>query len=178
MLGQTGAVEAGHAGPSKLYERDRLGIILHDVMFAPFFAGAAGPGEIWHWYSYVDKHDLWYHFGRFADLIQGLDPPAEGFVPGKIEHPRLRVCMLRGRKTFLAWCRDNNDDWRSELQEGKEPRVIGGAVLDFSQLEAGAPVGSWRVYNPWSGQWYPAKIRDGKLALPKFLRSIVVRVDG
>ena len=42
------------------------GIILHDVLFAPFFAGAAGPGHCWHWNVYVDRNNLWHHFARFA----------------------------------------------------------------------------------------------------------------
>ena len=32
-----GAVEAHHSGPSKLYESDTLGVLLHDLIFAPFF---------------------------------------------------------------------------------------------------------------------------------------------
>ena len=45
--------------------------------FAPFFAGAAGSGQCWHWDRYVDKMNLWHHFGRFAEIVKGLDPPAE-----------------------------------------------------------------------------------------------------
>jgi hypothetical protein len=49
LLAESGGVEPNHSGPLKLYEKDRDGLILHDVLFAPFFAGAAGPGHIWHW---------------------------------------------------------------------------------------------------------------------------------
>jgi hypothetical protein len=55
LLAESGAVEPSHSGPFKLYEKDKAGILLHDVLFAPFFAGAAGPGHIWHWDEYVDK---------------------------------------------------------------------------------------------------------------------------
>ncbi len=62
-------VEHERSGPFKLYARDTHGMLLHDVLFAPFFAGAAGPGQIWHWNVYVDANRLWHHFGRFAAAI-------------------------------------------------------------------------------------------------------------
>jgi len=46
-------------GPFKLYEKDKAGVILHDVLFAPFSAGAAGTGYCWHWDKYIDKNGLW-----------------------------------------------------------------------------------------------------------------------
>src|SRR5215218_6594065 len=42
LLAETGAVEPHHAGPSHFYSRDTAGILLHDILFAPFFAGSAG----------------------------------------------------------------------------------------------------------------------------------------
>ncbi|RPJ59847.1 MAG: hypothetical protein EHM23_12660 [Acidobacteria bacterium] len=66
VLAESGAVEPGHTGPFKLYVKDKAGIILHDVLFAPFFAGAAGPGQIWHWDQYVAANNLWFQFKRFA----------------------------------------------------------------------------------------------------------------
>jgi hypothetical protein len=38
LLAQSGAVEPSHSGPSKLYAKDKDGIILHDILFTPFFA--------------------------------------------------------------------------------------------------------------------------------------------
>ena len=37
ILAETGAVEPHHAGPSKYYPQDTAGILLHDILFAPFF---------------------------------------------------------------------------------------------------------------------------------------------
>jgi hypothetical protein len=48
LLAESGAVEPSHSGPFKLYNQDTNGMLLHDVLFAPFFVGAAGPGHIWH----------------------------------------------------------------------------------------------------------------------------------
>ena len=176
ILAESGAVEPGHSGPSKLYDSDRLGTILHDIIFAPFFSGSAGPGQSWHWHLYVDRHDLWHHYGRFADVVQGLDPPAEGFEAIVIPHERIRAYALRGQKTFLIWCRDSQSDWRQEL-ENNGVRPVRDATLDLSALEGGPPSGRVRLYNPWSGEWTDSQLVNGSLKLPAFLRSIVVRID-
>jgi hypothetical protein len=139
LLAESGAVEPSHSGPFKLYSQDKAGILLHDVLFAPFFAGAAGPGHCWHWDSYVAKNDLWYHFGRFAQAVTDIDPPAEQFRPLRIEHPRLRVYALAGRHTFLAWCRDTQNTWQTELAEarrGESERPVLRLPADIAQEHA------------------------------------------
>ncbi|HOK44498.1 MAG TPA: cellulase family glycosylhydrolase [Bryobacteraceae bacterium] len=174
ILAESGAVEPKHTGPFKLYKQDRDGILLHDVLFAPFFAGAAGPGQIWHWDVYVAANNLWWHFGRFAEAIRGIDPPAEKFEPVMIEHERLRINALKGRRTMLAWCRDSRNTWRSELEGGERPQVLRGVAVD---LGAAAARGKARVYDPWTGKWSDAAVRNGKLELPAFSRSVVIRVE-
>ncbi|MGO8818308.1 MAG: hypothetical protein ACLQVG_27000 [Terriglobia bacterium] len=171
ILAESGAVEPSHSGPSHLYAKDRAGIILHDILFAPFFSGAAGSGQIWHWEEYVDANNLWYHFGRFAEAVRGLDPPAEAFEPVVIEHPRLRVYVLKGKRTWLAWCRDSRNDWRTEIERGEQPEVLADITVDFGRE------GSGRVYDPWSGKWSGANLSGGKILLPEFSRSLVVRLD-
>ncbi len=176
ILAETGAVEPSHAGPSHLFENDRVGTILHDALFAPFFAGAAGTGQIWHWNTYVERHDLWHHFGHFAAMVKGIDVPAEQFLPGMVEHEQMRVYTLRGNKTFLAWCRDKNADWRAELEQMRV-RPLNDAILDFNGVPGGLPTGRVRILNPWTGEWTDTQTHDGKINLPAFLRSVVVRID-
>ena len=101
LLAESGAVEPSHSGPFKLYNQDTNGVLLHDVLFAPFFAGAAGPGHIWHWDQYVAKQKLWWQFGRFAEVVKDLDPPAERFQTDTLPHSRLRVYVLKSRHTVL-----------------------------------------------------------------------------
>ncbi len=124
ILAEGGAVEPRHTGPFKLYAKDKAGIILHDILFAPFFAGAAGAGQCWHWGEYVDKNNLWRQFRAFADTVRGIDPAAEHFEPRMISHPRLRVYLLKGARTSLVWCRDSENTWRTELQEGRGAEVL------------------------------------------------------
>lgn len=178
ILAESGAVEAGHSGPSELYERDVEGSILHDVLFAPFFAGSAGGGQIWHWDYYVERNDLWRHFGRFAAVVKGLDPPAERFEPGEIAHQRLRIYTLRGRTTFLAWCRDKGSDWRTELEQGRPPELLEGMAVDLGRVPGGVPSGVFRLYDPWEDRWTDGAVERGRLALPAFRRSLVIRAGG
>ncbi len=170
-------MEPSHTGPFALYQKDEAGIVLHDVLFAPFFAGAAGPGHIWHWDVYVDRMDLWHHFGRFAEAIRGIDPPAEQFKPQRVPHRDLRVLALAGRTTFLAWCRDPQNTWETELAEGRPPREIRGASVDVD-LPPDWPSGaSARVYNPWMDGWCEVAVEGGRIELPPFSRSLVVKVE-
>lgn len=177
ILAESGAVEPNHSGPFHLYRSDTAGIILHDVLFAPFFAGAAGPGQIWHWDVYVDENNLWHHYRRFADVVAGLDPAAEEFEPFLVNHPRLRVYALKGRKTTLAWCRDTEDTWETELRDGRKPAVFKGLKVDLSQVLGDSPPERARIYDPWSGQWAGVDSRHGTILLPEFSRSIVIRLD-
>jgi len=177
LLAESGAVEPSHSGPFKLYAKDTDGTILHDVLFAPFFAGAAGPGHTWHWDHYVAKNDLWWQFGRFARAIEGIDPPAERFEVLAPGHPTLRVYMLKGRRTLLAWLRDSRTTWRTELAEGKPPASVTGAAIDLPQGLPALEAATVRTYDPWTDRWTPAQVADGKVALPTFKRSLVVRID-
>jgi hypothetical protein len=177
LLAESGAVEPSHSGPFKLYNQDKDGILLHDILFAPFFAGAAGPGHCWHWDYYVAKNDLWYHFGRFAQAVKDLDPPAEGFRPIRSEHPRLRIYALAGRHTFLAWCRDTQNTWQTELAEGRPPEELKDQSVDVPADLAGQNLASVRFYDPWANTWSEGKTENGKLLLPAFRRSLVFRIE-
>jgi hypothetical protein len=172
LLAESGAVERSHSGPFKLYQKDRAGIILHDVLFAPFFAGAAGPGHIWHWDLYVDRMNLWHHFARFAKAVEGIDPAAERFQPAVLEHPRLRILTLKGPTMLLAWCRDPENTWQSELAQQKAPQAIEGASIDLK-----TPLGKASAYDPWLNRSTALNVEGSRVTLPKFSRSLVVRVS-
>jgi hypothetical protein len=169
ILAESGAVQPRHSGPFQLYASDKEGTLLHDILFAPFFAGAAGTGQIWHWDAYVAPNNLWWQFGRFAEMVRGIDPGAEQFTPAMRSGPRLREYRLTGRKTTLIWCRDARNDWRSELERKEPPETVTGAVV-----EVGA--GRIRIYDPWGGKWSDGIAENGRVRLPDFRRSLVLRV--
>ena len=166
ILAETGAVQANHAGPFRHYASDKEGTLLHDALFAAFFAGSAGCGQYWHWdHQYVDGLGLWWHFRRFANAIEGLDPVAEDFRPFYTESQRLRMYGLRGRTTSVVWCRDKASDWESELVRGVAPETRNGECVPFRGC-------ALDCYLPWEDR----RVTVPAPALPPFRRSIVVRV--
>ena len=151
--------------------------LLVSIVFFVSLAGAAGPGHIWHWEDYVAKNNLWWHFGRFSAVVEGIDPSAEGFQAEELPHPTRRVRSLKGRRTLLMWLRDLRNTWQTELAEGKAPERITGAMM---KLPAGFPAAESmrvRTYDPWQDKWVPAIVKNGEVALPEFSRSLVIRVD-
>jgi hypothetical protein len=172
LLAESGAVEPRHSGPFKLYKADKEGILLHDILFAPFFSGAAGTGQIWHWDSYVAPNNLWWHFGRFAEVVKGLDPPAEHFVTQLIEQPGVGIYLLEGRHTSLAWIRDARSNWRTELEQGVKPSPVAGLAVALKNRLKTTRVDA---YDPWTGKWSRAKVRSGVVTAPEFTRSLVLR---
>ena len=175
LLAESGGVEPRHTGPIRDYNKDKEGIILHDVLFAPFFVGAAGSGQIWHWDYYVHNNNLWYHFNRFSQVIRDLDPPAEEFRATQIEHPRLRIYMLKGKKTILLWCRDKDNTWQTELRKGTTPSIIKNAriKLDEKMLSENKEV---QIFDPWKNKWQIGQTTRNVIVLPAFSRSIVVKI--
>lgn len=175
LLAESGAVEPRHTGPFKLYGKDLEGIILHDVLFAPFFTGAAGPGHCWHWGEYVDRNSLWFQFARFAEVAKTVDAPGEHFRPMRIEHPRLRVYALKGEKITLLWCRDKESTWRTELEEGKPADWVRGARLDMVNAQPTSGQTMAKAYDPWENRWLDLNGTD-RIELPAFKRSLIVKL--
>ena len=176
VLAETGAVESEHAGPSKYYPKDTAGILLHDILFAPFFVGAAGTGMSWHWESYVHKNNLWYHFHRFNEVIKGIDPIRESFSPSLIETNSLRIYVLKGKNTTLLWLRDKMNNWESELKKGIPPQILHRINVNLPDLGITAPYEKIDVYDPWKDLWTTIKKDDLTFTLPDFKRSVAVRL--
>ena len=176
LLAESGAVEPSHTGPFKLYQKDQAGIILHDVVFAPFFVGAAGTGQNWHWDHYVAPNNLWFQFDRFAEAVKGVEPPAEAFKPMRLDHPRLRMYALKGKKTLLIWCRDKQNTWQTELAEGKPPAMVRDATVSLSAFGKNWDRAAVSFYDPWSNRWKKGSIKGTAIRLPDFSRSLVIKV--
>ena len=176
LLAEVGGVKPRHTGPIELYEVDKDGILLHDLLFAPFFSGAAGPGHAWHWDSYIDKNNLWYHYQRFGEAIKGIDPVKENFKPVKIAHPKLRVYALVGKKTILLWCRDIENDWENEFVKGISPKVFSSLSVDISSLLTKNSIKTITIYDPWKNEWKNGR-KGSLIGLPNFKRSVVVRIS-
>ncbi len=176
VVAETGAVEPRHAGPSKYYPKDTAGSLLHDILFTPFFAGAAGTGMSWHWESYVHKNNLWYHFRRFNEVIKDIDPIQESFSPSFIETNFARIYMLKGKKTTLLWLRDKMNNWESELEKGIAPQVLHGIKLSLAELGITSSLEKIDVYDPWRDLWTSIVKDSSTFTLPDFKRSVAIRL--
>lgn len=173
VVNEIGAVEGNHAGPFKLYEVDTAGVLIHDMIFAPFFCGSASNGAMWHWDSYVQRQNLWHHFKRFGDLVRDLDPITEQFVPFTVEDGGVRSYGLEGTTQTIVWCRDSANDWKTELADKQPAQLKQNFKLS---LPAGndSYASTAQIYNPWDGTWAQAPVNNGEVVLPAFLRSAVV----
>lgn len=176
VLAETGAVKPNHSGPSELYEKDTEGSILHDILFAPFYSGAAGAGQCWHWEKYILGNNLYWQFGRFAKAVEGLNPIAENFEPFRADTKTLRVYGLNGKNTLTAWIRDSSSDWRSEIERGEKPKTVSSAELDFARFIGSRKAAKAQVYNPWTDKSVEVELKNGKLRLPDFRKSVVVKI--
>lgn len=176
LLAEVGAVLPNHTGPSDLYPLDKEGSLMHDMLFAPFFAGAAGSGNSWHWDHYIDKNDLWFHFARFNESVKGINPIEENFVPTTLYHQRFRIYALIGNKTMLVWCRDVENDWNSEFREGKKPEEIINETINFSSLISSSQIRNATIYNPWDNKWSTIA-KNSIVSLPAFKRSMVIKIE-
>ncbi len=175
LLAEVGGVKPRHTGPIEIYDVDKDGILLHDLLYAPFFSGAAGPGHAWHWDSYIDKNNLWYHFQRFSEAIKGVDPVKENFKAVTIQHPKLRIYALVGEKTTLLWCRDAENNWENELVKGIPPSELTGLSVDISELIKSRKIRLVEIYDPWKNSWSKEK-RKPEIELHSFKRSVVIKV--
>lgn len=175
LLAEGGAVRPNHAGPSTLYPIDKKGILLHDVLFTPFFCGAAGPGHIWHWDHYVDANNLWYHFKRFANAIKDINPIVEDFLPKRARIDHLNAYILQGKKHALIWLRDARNNWQSELLQHIEPEWISNQQLSLSSITVGKKVRKISAYDPWTDICTEIKTQE-LIKLPPFSRSLVLRL--
>ncbi len=176
LLAEVGAVLPNHTGPSDLYPLDTEGALMHDMLFTPFFAGAAGSGNSWHWDHYIDKNNLWYHFARFSEAVKEIDPVADSFIPVKLYHHRLRIYALVGKNTILTWIRDINNDWQSEFRQGKQPEEIINEKVDFSSLISQRLVKKISLYDPWQHKWTTTG-KNSIVTLPAFKRSLIIKIE-
>jgi hypothetical protein len=173
VANEHGAVEANHAGPSKLYPKDSLGVLISDMVFIPFFCGASGCGSMWHWDSYVERQNLWYFYKRFNRVIEGIDPVKEEFKPFTFTKDSVRCYGIKGKKTTMIFCRDATNNWKTELQQGIPPEVRKDFAVQLA-VTGRSKYSNAKVYDPWTDKWTVIKIRNGKVTLPPFTRSTVL----
>ena len=176
IINEIGAVNPNHAGPSSLYPKDAEGVLLHDFIFAPFFGGSAGSGNTWHWDHYIEPNQLWYHFGRFKNAIEGIDPVKEAMQPFFFKRNAVACYGLKGKTKTILWCRDPANNWKTELREGRPAQMKRDFEIPLNLINI--KYTHYSVYDPWTDKWERhMPMYDGKALIPAFKRSIVVVLE-
>ena len=176
IINEIGAVNPNHAGPSSLYPKDTEGVLLHDFIFAPFFGGSAGSGNTWHWDHYIEPNQLWYHFGRFKNAIEGIDPVKEAMQPFYFKRNTVACYGLKGKTKTILWCRDLANNWKTELREGRPAQMKRDFEIPLNLINI--KYTHYSVYDPWTDKWERhMPMYDGKALIPAFKRSIVVVLE-
>jgi hypothetical protein len=174
LLAETGAVNDRHTGPFRYYRHDNRGIIFNDTTFPAFFAGAAGPGQIWHWDSYVDQKDLWRFYKPFAEMMEGVNLQLEFFQRADLSTDDAWFLVLRGRGHILVWVRNKADSWHAVLRDGEEPPLLEDQVFDLSLLNV--QQGDVELFWPWDDATGEARLEESKLYLPPFRYGLMVKI--
>ena len=176
LLSETGAVQPKHAGPHEIYDADVEGMLMHDMLFTPFFCGAAGTGFPWHWDgTYIEKNNLWYHLQRFANAVKDTNPLQEQFIPEQFTVDNLRLYVLTGKGQVLVWCRDANNTWITELRNKISPSLLQGKKIDLISILKDKQLQNCEVYDPWTDKWIIPVVTEDEVYLPDFKRSLVLR---
>jgi len=173
VVDEIGAVEPDHASASRYYAIDKQGVLIHDMIFAPFFCGAAGTGAMWHWDNYIYPNNLWYHYQRFNNAIAGIDPVKEQMKPFTSVIDGVNCYGLKGKTKTIVWCRDSANNWETELAKGIAPAPKTGWSFQTEQMTSGA-FSSVRFYDPWTDTWSDGSINNGTVQVPAFTRSIII----
>jgi hypothetical protein len=61
----------------------------------------------------------------------------------------------------------------SELRDGREPEAIKDLSVDLRKHQQSAIA---RIFDPWQDRWTDSALSQGRLSLPEFTRSVVVRL--
>ena len=175
LFDEIGAASPNHvSGPHKGYEIDKNGVFILDQTFVPFFSGACGTGMSWHWEYYIQKHNLFYMYSRFNKAIEGLDPIKENFKPYFFETENMRVYVLDGKSTMIAYCRDKNNSWITELKHRQEAKPLLNEKVSFAKFVPNAEKAE--IYQPTTDKSMVVNCENSNLVLPEFLRATVVRI--
>ncbi|HYD47362.1 MAG TPA: cellulase family glycosylhydrolase [Terriglobales bacterium] len=163
-------------GPAETIESDPEGDGFHDLLWAAPFAGAFGSGMTWWWDNVIDPLDLYFHFGPLAELVEGVDFPGENLVlQNKVltapDRRALKVFVLRGETTVLAWIKNAGHLWHSPDAE-----PVAGASLVIDGLAGGEWQGFW--LDTRSGERVELITQAGaSLAIPTFAKDIALRLN-
>ena len=76
---------------------------------------------------------------------------------------------------MIAYCRDKNNWWKTELTLKQPAKTLSGEKVSFTKFVKGGK--SVDIYQPVADKSMSASVdSDGNIVLPDFLRATVVRI--
>jgi len=160
--------------------KDEKGYAFHEALWIGFFGGGAGTGMHWWWDSMVQEWDYYPQFQPFADFVSDIHineaplPPTEGKVT-----PENLCCYVRQNdRRAVVWVINKNNDWRSLVEDEKEPETVSEAKLSLSGLKDG----KYKVVfmNTWTGNTsngiITAENGQASIVLPQFNIDTAVKL--
>ena len=112
-------------GDHRLNKLDRLGIHLHNSLWASCLGGAAGAPMLWWWDNYVGPNDLYYHYRAIGRFLAGVDWTGQPWLRVRIGGKKpLRVVGLRTATHALLWFQDRRNTWKRRLQKKEPVRLL------------------------------------------------------
>jgi len=162
--------EFGFLGTSDfnpLNEADKTGVHLHNALWSSALGGCAGTAMLWWWDSYLQTHDLSYHFAALEKFLRGETLPAADWTPIRDRGTgAVRVLGLKGRSAALLWIQHRENTWYRRLVERRAPAILPAAGVELGQLEEGRyRIEWWNTYSGDQATHTTQTTRDGTLVL-------------
>ena len=176
LFGETGVQGRKTGG----FGFDPDGLHLHNELWAPTFAGAAGSGQPWFISNYVDKNDLWHQFEPLTKFVKSIpwNSPhlhqAEVSTPAYGELPEETHRMDLSFPTQSAYMFDVPPEKEFTIHPERpiqNAQMIRPALFCGGSRKA-AP--RFRVYFPDPGQF----IIHVNMSVGQDKNKLLVRVDG
>jgi len=162
--------EFGFLGTSDfnpLNEADKTGVHLHNALWASALGGCAGTAMLWWWDSYLQTHDLGYHFAAVEKFFRGETLPAADWTTIRDRGTgAVRVLGLKSGSAALLWIQHRENTWYRRLVERHAPAILPAAGVELGQLDEGRYRIEW--WDTYSGEQVTHTIqatRDGTLVL-------------
>jgi hypothetical protein len=62
------------------------------------------------------------------------------------------------------------------LADGQQPLTVSNAIISMSAIGGDLKGADVSFYDPWSDRWTRGVVDGGRIALPDFTRSIVIKM--
>ena len=164
--------------------KDRQGVILHNSIWAPFFAGLSGTPMHWWWAYYIDPFDLYHHYAPFRKFTADVPWNRLDFAPfePQCSDPAVRA-LARGHAQWgiIGWLHHKENVWKHVVADGTSPTTVSGATVILDDLSVGEYELTW--FDSWKGRELSReelKHTGGvpKLTAPGFSRDVAFKLRG